>query len=513
MSAINFLMGDRFPMPGNIQDTDHYNSDPRRRVKIELHIDHIRYSKISFDSSRPQYCLQAYDRAGNLIRTGFTNAMREEIAFAYVDASRNFERHFSLSRWSLFGQSIRQLHDSLNRQPGNSLDQLREALAAAHALLRTELYEEFERHLKDAFSAQLRSAHYDVRFEFRTLDETNLYRNLFPTLIESGQPRSPSEVGSGVRNLLVLALFQAFARSFRGGAVLGIEEPELYLHPHAQRSLMNQFEALASDGNQIFISSHSSNFIDVTYSDRVVLVERCEDDEGEICTQVRTCHIDDLLLARQTLHPDRRINEATLRAYLRNVRTPEMTEPFFSNLVVIVEGQSEKESLPVYASFSGLNFDEYGVSIVSANGKTAIDTLYHLYKAHDIKVYVIFDNDVGQRAEDCTYNSVICRMLNIEETEAPRPEVTENYAVIGGNWEAQCADDISIGNAAYSGLVQEGRELLGVSGSRGKPLIARYVAQKLCDQGIVPLFVSEIIQAIRAKLPDRVLRVPDNGRV
>jgi putative ATP-dependent endonuclease of OLD family len=95
--------------------------------------------------------------------------------------------------------------------------------------------------------------------------------------------RNPSEVGSGVRNVLVLALFQAFAKSFRGDAVLGIEEPELYLHPHAQRSLMKQFEMLAAAGNQLFISTHSAHFLDVARSDRIVRVERCEDEDDEVC--------------------------------------------------------------------------------------------------------------------------------------------------------------------------------------------------------------------------------------
>ncbi len=152
-------------------------------------------------------------------------------------------------------------------------------LDEAHQLLKTDLYRQFEKNLREAFAAQLRTARYDVEFEFRTLDETNLYRNLYPTIIERGKARNPTEVGSGVRNLLVLALFQAFARSFRGSAVIGIEEPELYLHPHAQRSLMREMEELASAGNQIFISSHSAYFLDITRSDRIVLVERCEDED------------------------------------------------------------------------------------------------------------------------------------------------------------------------------------------------------------------------------------------
>lgn len=71
-----------------------------------------------------------------------------------------------------------------------------------------------------------------------------------------------------------MALFRAYAQAFRGNAVIAIEEPEIYLHPHAQRSLATLFEDLAAKGSQIFYSTHSATFIDVARSDRVVLVER-----------------------------------------------------------------------------------------------------------------------------------------------------------------------------------------------------------------------------------------------
>lgn len=364
LSAINFILGDRWPMPANLQDSDYYAGDRTREIVISLHLDHPTYSKIDFNTSRAQYVLQAFDRSQNVVR-GFNNAMREEIAFAYVDAARNFERQFSLSRWSLFGQALRSLHTSL-KDDAPRLADLRDKLDAAHGLLKTDHYGRFEKALREAFADQLKTANYDVKFEFRSIDETNLYRGLYPTLVEGESPRSPLEVGSGVRNLLVLALFQAFAKTFRGDAVLGIEEPELYLHPHAQRSLMRQFDDLASAGNQIFISSHSPFFLDVTRSDRIILVDRKSDDEDEVCTQVRTSTPKALLELRKALHPEMNITLESLRAFLRNVQNPAMSEAFFAKLCILVEGPSESEALPIYARHLGFPLDERGVSIIAA---------------------------------------------------------------------------------------------------------------------------------------------------
>lgn len=179
LSAINFLLGDRWPMPANLLDSDYFAGDRNRDISITLYLDHPNYSKLEFDTSRAQYQLQAFDRSQTLVR-GFSNAMREEIAFAYVDAGRNFERQFSLSRWSLFGQALRSLHAAL-KADAPRLNDLRSKLDAAHDLLKTDQYSHFEEALREAFTDQLKTANYDVKFEFRSIDETNLYRGLYTT--------------------------------------------------------------------------------------------------------------------------------------------------------------------------------------------------------------------------------------------------------------------------------------------------------------------------------------------
>jgi putative ATP-dependent endonuclease of the OLD family len=379
------------------------------------------------NTSTAQYNLKAYDHVGNHVR-GFNNDNRGQLAFAYVDAGRSFDRQFGTSHFTLFGQAIRHLHNDLRgADQGQTLANLKHTLEKAHDFLRTDLYKIFETSLRDAFTAQLKASRYDVQFEFRILDETNLYRGLYPTLIDRGESRAPNEVGSGVRNLLVLALFHAFSNAFKGGAVLGIEEPELYLHPHAQRSLMEQFEGIVVAGNQLFISSHSAIFLDIARSDRIVLVERCDDEQQSFCTQVHTVTAETLLNARKKLHPSLPMTVQSVRAFLRNVRTTEMAEAFYSRLVIIVEGASEREALPLLCAALGLKFDSEGISVAASGGKTVIDTLVQLYQAHKIKTYVIFDNDKGKTSDERAYNKVICRVLEIPETDLPAPQIRAGF--------------------------------------------------------------------------------------
>lgn len=499
LSAINFILGERWPMPANLDDSEFYGRNRANSIYIRLCLNHPTVSEIEFDTSKPQYALNAIDSRGRPVRP-FTNAHREELAFAYVDAGRNYERQFSTSRWSIFGQALRHLHQTL-KDSGEQLTKLREALNTAHVLLQTDQYKAFEKELKEAFAAQLKTARYDVSFEFRTLEETNLYRSLYPTLVERGVARNPSEVGSGVRNVLVLALFQAFAKSFRGDAVLGIEEPELYLHPHAQRSLMKQFEALADAGNQLFISTHSAHFLDVARSDRIVRVERCEDDEEDVCTQVETASSEDFLIARKNLHPEREMSVDSVRAFVRNVRTAEMTEAFFAHVVIVVEGPSEREAIPIFARAQGLDFDEHGVSIVSAGGKSAIDTLFQLYDLHGLKTYTLFDNDGGKPSEKAA-NRTLSRLLGGKEEDEPAACVKEDHAILQGNWETQCRAHVEIIQLGlYDELEAQARVELNISGDRNKPLVARFVAEALVQRGHIPQFVKDILNEVKKKLP------------
>lgn len=500
LSAINFLMGDRWPAPANLLDSDYYLGDRSREIFIQLDFEDAPYSRLDFDTSRERYVFQAYDARGLPVRAGFNNEQRGRLAFAYVDAGRNFDRQFGLSRWTLFGQVVRFLHDDLLRSESDRLPQLRTLLDQAHGLLRTDLYTRFESALREAFAAQLRTSRYDVQFQFRTIDETNLYRSLFPTLIERGAAKSPGEAGSGVRNLLVLALFHAFASAFKGGAILGIEEPELFLHPHAQRSLMGQFESLVAEGNQLFISSHSATFLDITRPERIVVVECCEDDDDEVCTQVRTTTAAALLTERRRLHPGKPITEASMRAFLRNVRTAEMAEAYFARLVIVAEGPSEREALPLFCAHLGLKLDDEGISIIAAGGKTVIDTLVQVYRGHKILTYVIFDNDTG-RPQDRDANRVMCRLLGIAETDAPSAQITASHAVISGDWETHMRADLEkVEVGLYDKLVAVARQELGLQTGKNKPLVARHVAERLVARDIVPAFVVEIVRCLKQRV-------------
>ena len=197
----------------------------------------------------------------------------------------------------------------------------------------------------------------------------------------------------------------------------------------------------------------------------------------------------------------------SLRAFLRNVRTAEMAEPYFARLVIVAEGPSEREALPIFCRYLGLNLDEEGVSVVAAGGKTVIDTLVQLYRVHDIQTYVVFDNDANKPPPERRANLVITRLLGLPPSDLPAPAVTRTHAILDGDWEWQMKPHLEAQEPGlYERLSAEARGALGVGGGKNKPLIARYIAEKLAEAKMTPRFISEIVGHLRSRLG---LELPD----
>ena len=55
LSAINFLIGDRYPIPANLLDTDYYLSDREREIHIQLDFDDAPYTRLDFNTGRSPY--------------------------------------------------------------------------------------------------------------------------------------------------------------------------------------------------------------------------------------------------------------------------------------------------------------------------------------------------------------------------------------------------------------------------------------------------------------------------
>jgi putative ATP-dependent endonuclease of the OLD family len=155
--------------------------------------------------------------------------------------------------------------------------------------------------------------------------------------------------------------------------VLLIEEPELYLSPHAQRHLFRVLRKLAQRGNQILYSTHAPVFLSVDRIEDLALV-RHTNDHGTTLFQPEPLAETEAFRVLSEFDSDR-------------------SELFLARAVLLVEGRTEKLSFPFVFDALGIEPDKEGILVLECGGKGNIPLFARLCNACDIPYVVVHDRD------------------------------------------------------------------------------------------------------------------------
>lgn len=196
--------------------------------------------------------------------------------------------------------------------------------------------------------------------------------------------------------------------------VLGIEEPELYQHPNRQRHLALILLKLASGTipgvaktTQVVYATHSPYFVGIDRVNQIRLLRKAPGvaDGSPRITRIASTTLDrvaEILWQANGAH-GARFTADTLRPRLQAVLTPWMSEGFFADTVVLVEGEDDRAALVGAAMRRGVNLDSAGVSVLPCGGKTSMDRPAVVFRELGIRTYLVWDNDrcePGASAED-----------------------------------------------------------------------------------------------------------------
>jgi predicted ATP-dependent endonuclease of OLD family len=167
------------------------------------------------------------------------------------------------------------------------------------------------------------------------------------------------------------------------------EEPELYLHPQAERKRMNELKELSEVENiQVILCTHSAIFVDLTEYEGILRFDRQDRKE----TSVKGWS--GLKLGKV----DEKIIKTTFRF------DPSRAAMLFADLAILVEGQSEKVAIPHLAEKMRLSEelinDTFDVEIVDCGGVTNIPTYQRVLENLGIKYVAWLDSDVSSTVAD-----------------------------------------------------------------------------------------------------------------
>ncbi len=187
-----------------------------------------------------------------------------------------------------------------------------------------------------------------------------------------------SNFGSGTRNWAVFsALKTALNEQSTEGThnILLIEEPEAHMHPNGQKSI---FDDIVETDGQKFISTHSTYILQSTDFDNLIYVSN----NGKNTSAIRL----------QELQLDREARDKINRFILKT-----KGDLFFSDYLVLFEGETEELALPLFYSkyFESQPF-ESGLNFASVDG-TNYEPFIRVCDALGIKWFILSDSEAAAK--------------------------------------------------------------------------------------------------------------------
>jgi putative ATP-dependent endonuclease of OLD family len=282
--------------------------------------------------------------------------------------------------------------------------------------------------------------------------------------------------GSGIREALRLVLDVEFEKP----QVLLVEEPEVHLHPALEIAMM-RFLKRVSANTQVFITTHSTNFLDTSDMENVYLVAKNESTHAQLVG---------LEEAQARIPQELGIRLSSLFMYDR---------------LVFVEGPSDEAVMREWASTLGANLSQANVGFVAMGGVRnfgyfANEAMMAFFSKRQVRVSFVVDHDEKEEADIARLKQMVGDRASVHVLQKRE---LENYLLcpraladfialkrqMGGNDDSQTAD---------SPTPEVVAERLSEAAEALRPLA---VGKRLVKSILAPLFPVDALPAASQSAP------------
>ncbi|MDZ8054068.1 MAG: ATP-dependent nuclease [Aulosira sp. ZfuVER01] len=208
--------------------------------------------------------------------------------------------------------------------------------------------------------------------------------------------------GSGIKEALRLLLDV----EFENPDILLVEEPEIHLHPALETNTMRYLKRISHDC-QVFLTTHSTNFLDTAEMNNVYLVTKLNS------TQIQQLDVGEA--------------EAKIPQEL-GIR---LSSLFMFDRLVFVEGQSDEDAIREWASVLGINLSQANVGFIHMGGARnfahfATEATLGFLTKRQVKMWFLIDRDEKDDSEIQKMQSMLGQNAKIKVLS--KREI-ENYLI------------------------------------------------------------------------------------
>ena len=310
--------------------------------------------------------------------------------FIFIPSERQLSSELRVSHWTMLGKLMKLIYENYLHHIGNEQtlkDEFSKKIKPAKDFLEMDFSSTdvtFKKFV-DIFKKHCKENSAGLANEFEpVLDIYNLnwfYKTLQIHVKENFPDKEfdSEDVGAGMQNLLLVSIFQTYAELMGGKVIFGVEEPEIYLYPQAQRALYNNFIKL-SKNTQIFYTSHNPNFVNAMRPDDINLLRK-NLDEGTYSLKKSPLF--------STINAEKQVHKIYTHF------NPERNELFFARKVLFVEGDSDKILFSSICETQwNINLDEKGISVIECGGKAGVSYFIGVCKLIGLDDYfAVWDKD------------------------------------------------------------------------------------------------------------------------
>lgn len=400
--ALDWLLWKSWPSFNRITKEDHFMwDDENNKIVIILEF-----------SDGQEFCIdERKDKYQFSMKLWTNDEDRKKYCSAYLDTKREINDYMPSNKWSLLGRILQEVNQQFSKEKMshlktgeevNKVEYLKEVLGFLKDKILfsvkdskwTKVMEKLTEIIQRETSNQLNRWKDEFNIDFNLYDPWNFYRTLQITVKEPNWLEfQASNLWMWVQASISIAILKAYSElNLNNNSPILIDEPELYLHPQAQRNFYNILRKV-SENTQILYTTHSPDFLCAGNFDEIFLVRKSNVNWTYIKTWILEKFLEDLK-ERTWITSSKEDYLLQMKvAYEETWDSQKANEAFFAKKIILVEWQSESLILPYLFSLSWFDYIKEWVTIVSCCWKSELDRFYRLYIEFWIPCFVIFDGD------------------------------------------------------------------------------------------------------------------------